>query len=388
MPRKIADSVIVVTGASSGIGRATALEFAGKGGTVVLAARRADALREVADECERRGGRALAMPTDVTDEAQVQALAQRAIDTFGRIDVWVNNAAVTLFARFEEAPTEVYRQVFETNLFGYIHGARAVMPFFREQGSGVLINVDSVVASAPQPYTSAYVASKYAIRGLFECLRMELSLEDDHDLHVCTVLPASIDTPLFQQAANYTGREVRALEPVYAPEQVAEAIVALAERPKREVVVGNAGRLMMMQHNLAPGLYERAAARQIDQQHLKNEPAPRGEGNLFQPMPEYSTVRGGWGGSRSLKLNPLLMLGGLAVGGALLTWLLTDDVAGEVRDGARRARKQARGLEKQLRTTVPKQAKQVRRAMNRTWAGISDGIEDLAGHRLGDLLGR
>ncbi|WP_017720518.1 SDR family NAD(P)-dependent oxidoreductase [Kamptonema formosum] len=155
MPRSIKDSVIALTGASSGIGRA-ALELAKQGATLLLAARRAGVLEEVAAECERLGGRARAVPTDVTSEEAVQELAQRAVNTFGRLDVWINNAAVTLFARFEDAPSQVYRRVIETNLFGYIHGARAALPYFREQGSGILINVDSVVGAAGQPGASHF----------------------------------------------------------------------------------------------------------------------------------------------------------------------------------------------------------------------------------------
>lgn len=206
MPRPIEDSVVVITGASSGIGRAAAQEFARRGATLVLAARRAQALDEVARECKELGGHALAVPTDVTDEAAVQDLARRAIETFGRIDVWVNNAAVTLFARIEEAPYEDYRRVIETNLLGYVHGARAAIPYFREQGSGVLVNVSSVVGKVGQPNTSAYCATKFAIVGLSECLRQELL--DVEDIHVCTVMPPSVDTPIFQHAANYTGRVI------------------------------------------------------------------------------------------------------------------------------------------------------------------------------------
>lgn len=294
MPREISDSVVVITGASSGIGRATAESFARQQATVVLASRREEALEQVAGECQRLGARTLVVPTDVTDEVAVRQLARRVVEEFGRLDVWVNNAAVTLFGRLEECPSDEYRKVIETNLLGYVHGARAALPAFREQGSGVLINVSSVVASAAQPYTSAYCITKAGVRSLSDCLRMELSLDDHHDIHVCTVLPASIDTPFFQHAANHTGRAIKALDPVYPPEQVAEAIVKLAERPKREVIVGNAGRLMHAGSVLMPGMFEKQNARVVDRNHLQQRPAGPSCGNLFEPSSEGSRRTGGW----------------------------------------------------------------------------------------------
>ncbi|MBW4558304.1 MAG: SDR family oxidoreductase [Trichormus sp. ATA11-4-KO1] len=298
MPRPIKNSVIVITGASSGIGRATALEFAKQRATLLLAARREAALQEVAQECQHLGGTAVAVPTDVSHESAVQALAQRAIASFGRLDVWVNNAAVSLFARFEEAPPEAFRQVIETNLFGYIYGARAALPYFREQGSGNLINVSSVVGVTGQPYTIPYTISKYAIRGLSDSLRMELALDNARDIHVCTVLPGSIDTPIFQHAANYTGRQTKAMTPVYPARQVAEAIVGLAERPQREIIVGQAVYLQILQKTLAPDLYEPMMAKQVDQDHFQDhKPAPHTDGNVFEPMQDYTGISGNWLGT-------------------------------------------------------------------------------------------
>ncbi|HEY8477503.1 MAG TPA: SDR family oxidoreductase [Chloroflexota bacterium] len=314
VPRPLHSAVIVVTGASSGIGRATALAFARRGASIVLAARRAAALRNLAAECERLGGRALAVPTDVTDERAVRALAQRAVETFGRLDVWVNNAGVALFSRFEEAPPEVFRRVIETNLLGYVHGARAALPLFRHQGSGVLINNASVFGGIGAPYWSAYVTTKFGIRGFSACLRQEV--RDAPDIHVCTVLPASIDTPLFQHGGNYTGRAIKPVRPVYDAEAVAEAIVRLAERPRREVFVGAAGRLLLLLHTLLPGLAERLIAFWVERDSLQKRTAPPSPGNLFQPMPEWTTVSGGWkaGGA----LAPRVAVAGLTAIAAIL----------------------------------------------------------------------
>jgi short-subunit dehydrogenase len=292
MTRAIGTAVVVITGASTGIGRATALQFARQGATVVVSGRRAHVLQRLAEHCDRLGGRALAVPADVTDQEALQSLAQRARDAFGSIDVWVNNAAVTLFARLEEAPYEVYRHVIETNLFGCIHGARAVLPYFRQQGRGTLINVASVVGKIGSPLVSAYTTSKFGIIGLSESLRMEL--QDAPDIHVCTVLPASIDTPLFQHAANFTGKAVKPLEPIYSAEQVARAIVDLARRPRREIVVGTAGKIGALLHTLAPGVTARLFAQQVEKHHLQDKPAPESPGNVFQPMEAYESVSGGW----------------------------------------------------------------------------------------------
>jgi short-subunit dehydrogenase len=311
MSRNLEGIVVVVTGASSGIGRAAALAFAEQGCDLVLAARRARALEEVARQCRSRGVAAVAAPTDVTSPEAVEDLARHAAESFGRIDVWVNNAAVTLFARFEEAPMDAYRQVIETNLFGVIHGSRAALRRFRERGRGVLVNVASVVAHVGQPYTSAYVASKFAIRGLGECLRQELG--DAPGIHVCTVLPPSVDTPLFQQAANYTGRAVRPLSPVHDPAEVAAAIVRAARAPRREIFVDLAGRVLPLAKALAPGPVERAAGRKVERGHFSTEAAPISAGNLFEPLPQWASLRGGWRGGGARGPSRALLGLGLAL---------------------------------------------------------------------------
>ncbi len=301
----IEHSVIVITGASSGIGRATALDLASRGAVLALGARNLDALEEVVSDCEALGAKAVAIKTDVTREQDVQSLARNAVSRFGGIDVWINNAGVYLTARFEQSPADAFRRVMETNFFGVVHGARAAMAQFRKQKRGLLINIDSLVASAPQPFTSAYVASKYAVRGFSASLRMELALDDDHEIEVCTVMPASIDTPLFRHTANFTGRKVKPMSPINPPEAVAEAIAKLIEKPEREVLVGRGSHMLASQTSLAPGTYERLAPFFFDRNHLTDEPAERTEGNLFAPDEAHTDVSGGWRKPRSRKATRL-----------------------------------------------------------------------------------
>ena len=316
----LAGATVVVTGASSGIGRATAVAFAAKGANVVLAARRAKPLQEVAEECARAGGRGLAVPTDVTDPGAVEALAQAAVDRFGRLDVWVNNAVVGLWARFEEIPLEDFRQVIETALWGYIHGARAALPRFRQAGGGVLINNASVLATISVPYASPYVVAKHGVRGLGMSLRQELALDGVRRIRVCTVMPATIDTPFFQHSANYTGRVLKAMPPVYPPERVARAIVNCARWPRREVFVGNIARLAYQQFKLMPGTTERAMMHLADKQAL-----PRGKkalptpGAVHEPMAEGTEAEGGWHGRRKTRTRRLASAGVAGAVGVMLS---------------------------------------------------------------------
>ncbi|MGQ9368932.1 SDR family oxidoreductase [Azospirillum sp. ST 5-10] len=292
MAKRVVDKVVVVTGASSGIGCATAVEFARRGAAVVLAARRDEALHAVADACLEAGGRAMVVPTDVTDPAQVEHLARRAIDAFGGIDVWVNNAGVMALGRFEDVPGDVFDRVVATNFLGTVHGCRAVLPHFLERGEGVIVNNASTVSTVGQRYATAYVASKFAVRGFSETLRQELV--DEPGIHVCTVMPGTIDTPLWQHAANYTGRAVRPPGPVTAPEAVADAIADLAERPRREMFVGGPGRAAEIQQAMAPGVSEWALARFYERGMFENRPAPRTDGAVRRPMAEFHEASGGW----------------------------------------------------------------------------------------------
>ena len=295
MSLEFSGQVVVITGASSGIGRATALEFAEKGARLVLAARREQPLKRLAHQCERLGAKAISVECDVSEREQVDELARIAEQQFGHIDVWVNNAAVTSYGRFEEAPLEAHERVLQVNIFGYLYGSYAAMQRFRQQGWGTLINVGSMLSRMSQPYVAPYVMSKHAVRGLGMSLQQELYISGEKSIHVCTVMPASIDTPLFQHAANFSGRKVKAMRPVYSAEKVARTIAGLVEKPQYEVFVGNAARAMEGFNRLSPAKAMEQLAIMTDRQHLDpKRTAPLSAGNLFTPMKQGTDVSGGW----------------------------------------------------------------------------------------------
>jgi NAD(P)-dependent dehydrogenase (short-subunit alcohol dehydrogenase family) len=312
----LAGSCVVVTGASSGIGRATALEFARHGCDLVLAARRARPLESLVEGCRRAGaGDAVAVPVDLSEDDAADGLAHLAMERFGRLDVWVNNAAVLLYHRFGEEPLADIRRVFEVNQMGYVLGARAALPWFREQGRGVLINVGSVVGKVPAPSMTAYSMSKHAIRGLGACLRTELV--DAKDIHVCTVMPGAVDTPIFQHAANHTGWAAKALSGAVSPGRVAGTIVACAVRPRREAFVGVGPRLMALGHTLSKSLTERGSARVVHHDHFQRQPTPPTSGNLHEPMAEGDTASGGWKAGATPAARRVALAAGTLVAGSL-----------------------------------------------------------------------
>jgi short-subunit dehydrogenase len=313
MNRAWKDRVIVITGASSGIGRATALALAKKGAHVVLAARREEPLDDLARECESHGVRALVVPTDVSDPAAVRHLAEETLSAFGRFDAWINNAGVYLMGSLEETPDDAFRQLMETNFFGTVTGTRVAVTQFRHQGYGTLVNVSSTFGTVAAPYVSAYVASKHAVRGFSSSVRQELL---NTGIDVCTVLPAAIDTPLWQHTANYTGWRIRPVEPVYTPERVARAILRVLRSPKHEIRVGPAARSFAAMHGLMPATFERTMRGTTESQHFEKVRQGHTSGSLFRPMAEGTGTSGGYHSAGKQWLRRLLLAGGLAAAAA------------------------------------------------------------------------
>jgi len=301
--------VVVITGASSGIGRAAAHAFACKGARLVLAARDEEALFDVLDECTDCGTDAIAITTDVTRSDQVQALAAQAADFgHGRIDIWVNNAGVGAVGNFEDTPLEAHEQVIQTDLIGYLRGAHVALPFFKAQGSGILINTLSLGSWVAQPYAAAYSASKFGLRGLTEALRGELT--QFPDIHVCDIYPAVMDTPGFRDGGNYTGHTLTPPGPIYDPERVAKAMVACAISPRAHTTVGTAARLAHLASYLVPRLS--LLSGWVTRWGINRSPlAETSPGNLFEPPSDRRSIDGGW---RKPKDKTPLLIGAAALG--------------------------------------------------------------------------
>jgi NAD(P)-dependent dehydrogenase (short-subunit alcohol dehydrogenase family) len=287
--RPLPGQVAVITGASSGLGREAAYQLASHGCRLVLAARRVDELEQTASGCRGRGGEALVVATDVTREDEVKRLAAAALERWGRIDVWVNNAGVTLFARIEEGELADHLRVLETNLHGAIHGARAVVPIFRRQARGVMINVGSVLSKVGNPFVPSYTISKFGLAGLGEALRVELA--EYPDIHVCTLCPYAIDTPHFQDGANELGQSAHAMPPVQSPEKVARALVGLISRPRRQRFVPRIAALGLGFHAMFPRVSERLLLRALLKFHIGGA-EPSNDGNLFRPASDQAAVHG------------------------------------------------------------------------------------------------
>lgn len=273
--------VMVITGASSGIGLATAEAAAAAGVALALTARSISTLEGVVSRIEADGGEAIALEGDVSDRRQMEDVARAAVDRFGRIDSWVNNAGVSIYGRLEEVTEEDSRRLFDVNFWGVVNGSLAALPYLRRQG-GALINVGSEVSEAVVSLQGMYSASKHAVKGFTDALRVEVEEIDEAPVAITLIQPTAVDTPFPQHARNYMDREPKLPTPQIEPAKVAEAILEAATSHTRDTRVGAGSKLNTAMAKLAPGLADRMAAAQADRQQY-DEPPRDPAGTLYTP---------------------------------------------------------------------------------------------------------
>ncbi len=270
--------IMVITGASSGIGLATALAAAGAGAKVVLAARSENTLAELAARIQEQGGQACHVAADVARREDVERIAQVALDRYGRVDTWVNNAGVSIFGRLDEASDEDSRRLFDTNFWGVVHGSLVALPLLRKQG-GALINLGSEASEEAIPLQGMYAASKHAVKGFTDALRVELQ-EDGAPVSVTLIQPTAVNTPFPEHAANYMAQAPKLPTPMIEPHTVASAILDAATDPARDVKVGAMATINTTMSKLMPSVADMMSRMQMGRQ-ARDEPATDRRGTLY-----------------------------------------------------------------------------------------------------------
>ena len=329
--KPLSGQVMVLTGASSGIGLATARMAARQGTRLVLVARSENALTRLADEINNAGGQAIHATADVGSETDMRRVADTALQKFGRIDTWVNNAAVSIYGPITELSLEDARRLFDTNFWGMVHGSLQAVKHMSGHG-GALINIGSVVSDRAIPLQGMYSASKHAVKGFTDALRMELEKESV-PIAVTLIKPSSIDTPFTRHAKNNMEREPNVPPPVYAPQLVAESILHCAQRPVRDLTVGGGGKAIALTGEYAPRLTDRYMEYTMFDLQQKDAPAQPGSNNSLYGASEDLAERGGYPGhvrktslytraQRNPAVTSALLLG--AAGIALATLLRSE----------------------------------------------------------------
>jgi len=284
---------VLITGASSGIGRATAIELAGRGSRLVLVARGGESLEEAATEARAAGaGAVLVRPADVTDPDAVQAAVDDAVAEFGGLDVVVHAAQVMAYGRIEDVPREVYEQVVDVSLHGTANVARSVLALFRKQGAGHLVVVNSLLGNIATPLLGSYVAAKWGQLGLIRVLQQET--RDEPGISVSAVQPGGVDTPIYFQAASWTGSTGRPPPPVYSPQRVARAVLSTVDKPRRIVQAGLFNPLITAGFRLVPGVFDVLVGPLLQRMAIAKDDVPPTEGNVFESKPAGNATEGRW----------------------------------------------------------------------------------------------
>jgi short-subunit dehydrogenase len=318
--KNVSDQVIVITGASSGIGLATARMAAKSGAKVVAVARNEEALREICSQIRSQGGDAMHVAADVSNEEDLRRVAQEAISRFGGFDTWVNNAGVSAYGKIEDVPIEDARKIFETNFWGVVYGSAAAVEHLRTRG-GALINVGSVVSDTAVPLQGFYSATKHAVKGYTDALRIELE-HDKLPVSVTLIKPAAIDTPYTQHAGNYLGEKPTHAPPVYDPNLVADAILHAAEKPTRDLLVGGSGKMMSVMGRYAPKLNDKYMEKVFYSQNFSGKPVQAPHDGVHQhsfggeERGDYEGMVRRASGYTSAAMHPLLA-GAVGLGAAL-----------------------------------------------------------------------
>jgi len=329
------EQVIVITGASSGIGLATARAAADQGAKLVLTARSQEALAEVAREINEAGGEAIFVAADVAMRGELTHVADTAVERFGGFDTWVNDAGVGLYGRLDEASDEDHGRLFDTNFWGAVHGSMIAVEHLRRRG-GALVNVGSVASDVAIPLQGMYSASKHALRGFTDALRMELELEDAA-VSVTLIKPTSINTPFPHHARNYTEREPRLPPPAYQPDEVARAILHAAVHPERDIYVGSVARLMSSLGKSAPRLMDRISENIMVPREFRDETPRDPTGTLYESGGEGEVYGDEPGFVRPVSvyteavMHPVIasLTAGLAIGiaAAATAWLMREQLS-------------------------------------------------------------
>jgi NADP-dependent 3-hydroxy acid dehydrogenase YdfG len=319
--KKLSEQVILITGATSGIGLTTARAAARSGAKLVLVARNEEALQKLTTELNASGKQAIYSVADVADEAALQKAARAAEEAFGGIDTWVNNAGVSIYGKIMEVPVADLRRLFETNFWGVVYGSRIAVEHLKSRGNGAIINVGSVLSDRSISLQGVYSASKHAVKGFTDALRMELE-QDKTPISVTLIKPSAINTPYPEHAKNYLNQEATLPPPVFAPELVAEAILHCAENPVRDFTVGE-GKLLSAMGQLAPRLTDIVMEKDMADRQMKDKSKPHSRPDSLYAPHSALQERGNYEGyvfEESLlqraRLNPILA-GAAVVGGAL-----------------------------------------------------------------------